>query len=418
VSGTDGVAMAAQFLAESLSPFEMTLRSFQENARSLGLGESTHHDPDLDRAREQLRTILDATTAVIYLKDAAGRYLFVNQRFQAVFGVRREQVIGMLDHEVLPPGVAEMLRGDDLLVLEARAPREMEERLPAQDGTHTYLALKFPLIDANGSPYGISCVATDITERQRAQEALLREKEAIEREQQLKYAVEARDRFLGIASHELKTPLTSLELQVQSLTRLGRANPEVTLRDDRVRAKCDAIVRQVERLTGLINDLLDLGKVASGRLGLMPEPVDLSELARTVVESQADAISRSRSDVTLQAPEPVVGSWDRRRIEVVLSNLLSNAVKFGDGKPIDISVRSAEGRALLTIRDRGMGISAADQRRIFERFERAVSEQNFGGFGLGLWVTREVVEAHGGRVSVESVHGEGSTFRVELPLAC
>jgi signal transduction histidine kinase len=144
--------------------------------------------------------------------------------------------------------------------------------------------------------------------------------------------------------------------------------------------------------------------------------VDLSALARRVVEAQADGIARSHSEVTLHAPEPVVGAWDPRRIEVVLANLLSNAVKFGDGKPIEISVGSAGGLALLTIRDRGMGISAADQRRIFDRFERAVSEQNFGGFGLGLWVTREVVEAHGGRVSVESARGEGSTFRVELPL--
>jgi PAS domain S-box-containing protein len=409
--------MAAQFLAETLSPFEMTLRSYQANARMLGLAESSApQNPELDRAREQLRTILDATTAIIYLKDAEGRYLFVNEQFQAVFGLRREQVIGKVDHDVLPPDVADMLHGDDFLVLEARAPREMEELLPTRDGAHTYLSLKFPLIDASGLPYGISCVATDITERKRTEEALQREKEAVERERQLKHAVEVRDRFLGIASHELKTPLTSLELQVQSLVRLGRADPDATLRDDRVEAKCDAIVRQVERMTTLINDLLDIGRIASGRLGLTRERVDLAELVRRVLAAVEDTARRSGSKVSLRVGAPAVGQWDARRIEAVVANLLSNAIKFGEGKPIDLTVDRSGDRAVLVVADHGMGISLDDQHRIFQRFERAVSEQHFGGFGLGLWVAREVIESHGGTVTVESVPGSGSIFRIDLPL--
>jgi PAS domain S-box-containing protein len=410
------VAMAAQFLAESLSAFEMTLRSYQANARLLGLGGPMQQNDEIDRAREQLRTILDATTAVIYLKDGDGRYQFVNRQFQVLFGLRREQAIGKLDHEVLPPDIAEMLRGDDLVVLQARAPRQMEELLPGDDGPHTWLSLKFPLLDARGLPYGISCVATDITERKRADEALQRAKEATERERQLKHAVEIRDRFLGLASHELKTPLTALELQVQSLRRLGRSQPDVTIRDERVQAKCDAISRQVERLTVLINDLLDVGKIASGELGLSSERVDLAELVRAVVETEKDAIHRSRSEVSVTVQEPVVGSWDRRRIETVVGNLLSNALKFGEGNPVDLVVGRSGDRAVLTIRDHGFGIALEDQQRIFDRFERAVSEQHFGGFGVGLWVARQTVEAHGGMIGVQSERGTGSTFRVELPL--
>lgn len=410
------VAMAAQFLAESLSAFEMTLRSYQDNARLLGLGGPVQQNPEIDRAREQLRTILDATTAVIYLKDGDGRYQFVNRQFQVLFGVRREQAIGKLDHEVLPPDIAEMLRGDDLIVLKARAPRQMEELLPGDDGPHTWLSLKFPLLDAHGLPYGISCVATDITERKRADEAFQRAKEAAERERQLKRAIETRDRFLGLASHELKTPLTSLELQVQSLRRLGRSHPEVTIRDERVQAKCDAITRQVERLTVLINDLLDVGKIASGELGLTSERVDLADLVRGVLATAEDAILRSRSEVLLTVEAPVVGSWDRRRLETVVANLLSNALKFGEGNPIDLVVARAGDRALLTIRDRGFGIPLEDQQRIFDRFERAVSEQHFGGFGVGLWVARQTIEAHGGVIAVQSERGAGSTFRIELPL--
>src|SRR3990172_8547745 len=166
------LVMAAQFFTESLSPFEMTLRSYQANARLLGLSETlAAQNAEIDRAREQLRTILDATTALIYLKDAEGRYLFVNGQFEKVFGVRREQVIGRADEGLLPGAAARTLRRDDLQVLQERAPQELEETIPTGDGPHTYISLKFPLVDGTSAPYAICCVATDITERKRADEA-------------------------------------------------------------------------------------------------------------------------------------------------------------------------------------------------------------------------------------------------------
>src|SRR6266702_5108663 len=135
--GRPPLGMAAQFLAECLSPFEMTLRSYRANARLLGLSETLEQqNTEIDRAREQLRTILDATTAIIYLKDAEGRYLFVNRQFQEVFGLQRAEVLGKLDEEVLPPEVAGTLHGNDRHVLEARAPHELEELIPAGDGLH------------------------------------------------------------------------------------------------------------------------------------------------------------------------------------------------------------------------------------------------------------------------------------------
>lgn len=411
------VAMAAQFLAESLSPFEMTLRSYQDHARLLGLGGGlAQENAEIVRAREQLRTILDATTAVIYLKDAEGRYLFVNRQFQEVFGLRREQVVGKLDDEVLPPAVARMLRSDDLLVLEARAPRELEETLPGADGAHTYLSLKFPLLDARGLSYGLSCVATDITERKRAEEALQREREAAERERRLQEAVEVRDQFLTIASHELRTPLTALELQVGSLQRLARSSPEAPVSDERILSKLELTLRQVERLTVLIDGIVDVGRMASGRVELHPEPLELGALVRGVVARAESAIRRSGSEVVLAAGAPVVGSWDRARLETAVSSLVSNAVKFGEGKPVDVVVESAGARASVTVRDRGIGISSEDQQRIFERFERAVSVRHYGGFGVGLWLARQAVEAHGGEIHVRSEHGAGSEFRIELPL--
>lgn len=415
-AGEKPLGIAAQFLAESLSPFEMTLRSYQANARLLGLSENlAQQNAEIVRAREQLRTILDATTAVIYLKDADGRYLFVNRQFQEVFGLPREQVLGKSDAEVLPHEVARTLQTDDLRVLEARAPQQIEETIPASDGPHTYISLKFPLLDEAGAPYGVCCVATDVTDQKRAAEAVQHAREAADRERLLNEKVAARDQFLAIASHELKTPLTSLELQVASLRRLTRSNPDARVSDESVLSRCDIMLRQVERLTVLINNLIDVGRITSGRMGLSRERVDLVELSRAVVSQFQEVIRRSGSEVTLSAPAPVVGSWDRLRLETVIANLVSNAVKFGAGKPISIRLDANDDRAVLAVRDHGIGVSHEDQERIFGRFERAVSERHFGGFGIGLWVARQAVEAHGGTIHVRSEHGLGSEFSVELP---
>ncbi len=412
------VEMAAQFLAESLSPYEMTLRSYQANARLLGLGETlTQQNAEIVRAREQLRTILDATTAVIYLKDGEGRYLFVNRRFQEVFRRGREEVIGKTDREALPPPVAGALQREDADVLAARAPKELEETLPSLDGVRTYLSLKFPLLDADGRAYGLCCVATDITERKRTEEALLQAREAAARGRQLERALEARDRFLGVASHELKTPLTSLELQVESLLRLGRSDPAVPLADARIQAKCGTILKQVERLTMLVNTLLDVGRMTSGQLELCRERLDLGALVRRVLAASQEAIRRSGSELTVRVTGPVDGTWDRAALESAVAHLLSNAIKFGGGRPIEVEVgRGPDARATVVVRDHGMGIPVEDQGRIFERFERAVSERHFGGFGVGLWVARQAVEAHGGAIRLVSRPGHGSEFTLELPL--
>jgi PAS domain S-box-containing protein len=416
--GPPTLTMAAQFFTESLSPFEMTLRSYQANARLLGLSETlAAHNAEIDRAREQLRTILDATTALIYLKDADGRYLFVNERFENVFGLHREEVIGKLDGELLPGPVAQTLRSDDLKVLEARAPQELEEIIPAADGPHTYISLKFPLLDGAGAPYAVCCVATDITERKRADEARAERVRLEASERYLKRAVQARDEFLLIASHELKTPLTSLELQVATLRRLASPDSTLLLSDEKVQSKCDTIVRQVDRLTVLINNLLDVARITSGHLELSPEPVDLGGLVQAVLAREKDSTRRPAPEVVLAIPHPVVGSWDRLRIEGVVANLVSNALKFGDGRPIEIAVGKTSDRATLTVRDRGIGISEEDQRRIFDRFERAVSVRHYGGFGIGLWVARQAVEAHGGTIRVRSREGGGTEFTIELPLA-
>jgi PAS domain S-box-containing protein len=230
-------------------------------------------------------------------------------------------------------------------------------------------------------------------------------------------AIRARDEFLSIASHELKTPLTSLRMQVQQRERaLAKGNlsafaPEVltrTLARD---------VRQIDRLTRLVDDILDVSRISTGRFALaICEPVDLVALVRDVLERSADALATAGCPVTLEGPASVTGRWDRGRIEQVVLNLLTNAWKYGGGKPIHCTVRSRGDRAVLAIRDEGIGISAADQQRIFQIFERAVSKDECSGLGLGLHIARRIVDAHGGAINVESAPGKGATFTVELPL--
>jgi signal transduction histidine kinase/CHASE1-domain containing sensor protein len=224
-------------------------------------------------------------------------------------------------------------------------------------------------------------------------------------------AVRERDDFLSIASHELKTPLTSLALQSESLRAAARRGDA----DGTVR-KADVVRRNVKRLSALVASMLDLSRIRAGRLELELEAVDLAEVAQEVAARFEEEAQRAGCELRLDVPGPVIGRWDRLRVDQVVTNLLSNAVKYGPGKPVDVRVEAAADQAVLTVRDHGIGISATDQARIFEPFERAVSERHYGGFGLGLWIVRHIVESLGGEVRVASAPGEGSTFTVTLEL--
>ncbi|MCY1065191.1 AAA family ATPase [Nannocystis sp. RBIL2] len=229
-------------------------------------------------------------------------------------------------------------------------------------------------------------------------------------------AVGLRDEFLMIASHELKTPLTSLQLHIQMIERRLRRNPSANLSPERIQATLQVLNRQIARFGHLVNELLDVSRLHTGRLTLTFESVDLSSLIRELVARMAPQLAAAGCWTVLELDDAVVGYWDRSRLEQVLLNLLSNAMKYGKNRPIDVTVCKRPTSASISVRDHGIGIVEADQARIFDRFERAVSARNFGGLGLGLYLVRSIVTAHGGTVRVESKPNAGSTFIVELPL--
>lgn len=220
-------------------------------------------------------------------------------------------------------------------------------------------------------------------------------------------AVNVRDAFLSVAGHELKTPLTALQLQLRCLKRGAEGTP--------IEERIHKIGRQCQRLTALVDGLLDVSRITAGRLRLEREQIDLAALVCEKVTELADDLGRAECDVRVDAPSPVVGAWDRLRLDEVVTNLLTNAMKYGCGKPIDITVAGTPETGRLQVRDHGIGIAPEDQARIFGRFERAVSSRHYGGLGLGLWITRQIIEAHGGSIGVTSVPRQGATFSVELP---
>lgn len=229
-------------------------------------------------------------------------------------------------------------------------------------------------------------------------------------------AVRVRDDFMSIASHELKTPITPLQLQVQLIRRMVESGEINSISRDRLRGMLQGAERQVGRFASLIDDLLDTTRISAGKLELHPEEVNISKLLHEILERYAREISTSGSRVEVYVDPALIGKWDRSRLDQVVTNLLTNALKYGNGKEIRISAAEASGRMLLRVKDGGIGIGGQDQARIFERFGRAVSARHFGGLGLGLYISDRIVAAHGGKISVSSQPGQGSEFLVELPL--
>ena len=232
---------------------------------------------------------------------------------------------------------------------------------------------------------------------------------------QMHEAVRKRDEFLSVASHELKTPLTTLELHVSALLRnlkLGRISPQET---DTLVDRLGRVEGQVQRLNHVIEDLLDASRMGGERLRLSRAPLDLAEVTQQGFARVQSELQRVGSEVELDL-EPVTLVGDRARLEQVVVNLLSNAARYGGGKSVEVRLRSlAAGGARLTVSDHGIGIAPEDQARVFERFERAVSPRRYTGLGMGLWVARQILEAHGGTIGVLSIPGVGSSFTVDLP---
>ncbi|CDS53939.1 two-component hybrid sensor and regulator [Polaromonas sp. CG9_12] len=234
----------------------------------------------------------------------------------------------------------------------------------------------------------------------------------------LQKALNMRDEFMSVVAHELRTPLNTLFMDVQ-MRKMLLERGKVAVFDAAYLEKMVARdQRQVQSMVRLIDDMLDVTRIRSNRLSIRPGPVDLPALLGRVTGNLSHQAEAAGSAITLHADQPVTGCWDEFRIEQVVTNLLTNALRYGNGKPVEVSLVLLGDSVVLHVRDQGKGIPARDQQRIFDPFERAVGQDDSTtGLGLGLYITRQLVEAHGGTISVQSREAEGALFSVTLPLA-
>lgn len=341
--------------------------------------------------------------------DREMRYIRVNKALAAMHGVEPEEDIGRTVREAIPelaPRVEPLMRR----VLEhgeAVTNVEISGEMPGAGGeVRSWLANLYPVRTAGKQLPNVGVVIVDVTAQKRAEETQAR----LYREAQ--EAVRVRDDFLAIASHELKTPLTPLALRLQLIERKLRRGEVVDA------ALVEKAVRQLDRLTNLISDLLDVSRIQAGRLMLHPEPVSLRALVEHLANEQH--LGDPTHPVSIDAPDAdLVVTADRARLAQVVSNLLDNAAKYSPPEsPIRVRVTRQENEAILSVTDYGIGIPTEQQSKLFERFFRADNAPitGYGGLGLGLYITRDIVERHGGRIWVESELGHGSTFHVALPL--
>ncbi|MCA2216232.1 sensor histidine kinase [Jidongwangia harbinensis] len=358
--------------------------------------------------QEQLIALLDHTSAVIYMRGLDGRYMLVNRQYERLFGVRREKIVGLTDHDLFPKEVADEFRANDLAAIAEGRPMRLEELAPGEDGPRTYITVKFPLKDAEGRPYAICGISTDITERKRAEDEVRRLNEELEervrhRTAELEASTRELDAFAYSVSHDLRAPLRSLAGFSEVLL-----EDYADVLDDTGRGYLRRIEANADRMARMIDDLLDLSRAT--RVELRRGRVDISGLAWDVVAELRDTYP-SR-DVEVSVADRLVAQGDAHLIRLVLRNLLGNAWKFtARSTPAVITVEATgPDDGVFAIRDNGAGFDMRYAAKLFDPFQRLHSASDFEGTGVGLAIVSRIVHRHGGRIWAEGEVGNGAAF--------
>lgn len=362
----------------------------------------------IKESEELFRHYAESMPQMVYITDGEGNITYLNHQWKKYADIDSND----------PDFWKKLIHKDDLpkasaLWREAHKEGksyEGEFRYLRKDGEYRWhLNRAVAIQDSQGNVIQWIGTVTDIHDRK------MFESELKANEKKLEAALIARDQFVSVASHELKTPLTSLKLQSQLTLKSLAAGKEFSR--ERILSMAVQTNELVDRLTHLIDDMLDVSRINTGKLRFNKTRNEMGEIVRDVV-SRMELLFESSGlkPPIVQTEEKLYGFWDRFRLEQVLSNLLTNAIRYGRGKEISVNVKRTEKDVLISVSDKGWGINKEDQKRIFERFERAIDSSEVSGLGLGLFIAKEIVEGHGGKIWVESELNQGSTFYVILPL--
>ena len=384
---------------------------------------------ELIEARNKTELILSSAAEGILGVDHEGRIMFVNPAASVMLGWSDSSLIGQFLYDKVhasphhgvslgeknesmgelwgQPAVVHSIQES---LAQGTVLHREDEEFTREDGTCFPVEYSSTPMKKGDQIIGLVLTFRDISERKR------NEKQIEDLMMQLKQALSARDEFISIASHELKTPLTSLKLHYQLVARQLAVGNTQALSPRIAQARVESTNRQIDRMIRLIDDMLDVSRISSGRLEVRFEEVELNHLIRSLLERFNEDFKFARCSLQLDLKDVLVCRCDPLRIEQVVSNLLMNALKYAASKPIEMRLNERDGFAVIEVRDHGAGIPQEKLSRVFEKFERAVSSQYISGFGLGLYISRKIVEAHHGRIEVESELGYGSLFRVFLPL--
>jgi PAS domain S-box-containing protein len=369
--------------------------------------------PAVEVGHEQLMALIDHTSAVIYMRDADGRYLLVNREYERLFKLRRQDIVGLTDHDLFPEPIADEFRANDLQAFARGVPVQVEEQAPSDDGLRTYVTVKFPLTDRRGRAYAVCGISTDITERKMAEEEVRRLNDELEmrvrqRTAELEASTRELDAFAYSVSHDLRAPLRSLEGFSQVLLEDFSADL-----DEEAQRYLGRIQANVARMAQMIDDLLHLSRAT--RSQLRREHTDLSALAREVLAELA--AQEPGREVETHVPDGLVARSDPHLVRLVLQNLIGNAWKFTahrDDPVIRVGVQRQDGIDVFSVEDNGAGFDMTYAHKMFDPFQRLHSASEFEGTGIGLAIVARIVTRHGGQIHADGTPGGGATFRFSL----
>lgn len=374
--------------------------------------ERRRYENALRKSEYRMQSILDNSTAIIYIKNIEGRYLLVNHWFEKLFALKREDIIGKTDHEIFSKEFADEFRKNDQKVIETRTALHLEEIAPHPQGLATYISIKFPLVEDGGSIYAICGISTDITERKKSEDAIKQLNQSLQQQAvQLEITNQELEAFSYSVSHDLRAPLRAIDGFSDLLIHESGENL-----DAEGQRLLDVIRANTKQMGHLIDDLLAFSRLS--RKAMNKRTIQMTELARSVIDDLKITQAERAASVTIKDLPPAEG--DPALIRQVFRNLISNAMKFSKNHPdsvVEIGSFPQDSENVYYVKDNGVGFNMDYGHKLFRVFERLHRAEEFPGTGVGLAIVERIVRRHGGKVWAEGTPNQGATFYFSLPLS-